>query len=47
MSPKPDDCNNCQGATCRRCNDPQNMVCGGCGHCVYCKDRAEAQRNGR
>lgn len=36
-----EDCNNCQGDTCQPCNDPQNMVCGGCGSCVYCLDRAQ------
>ncbi|WP_279571445.1 hypothetical protein [Streptomyces sp. 8K308] len=35
----PLDCNNCQGDTCGPCNDPNQMVCGGCGQCVYCADR--------
>jgi hypothetical protein len=33
------DCNNCQGENCSSCNDPNKMACGGCGQCVYCKDR--------
>lgn len=39
-----DDCSGCQGRNCGACNDPLNMVCGGCGTCVYCKDRGEPAR---